>query len=247
MPRKAREKSSTKIYHVMLRGINGQSIFEDDEDNEKFLQTLDYYKKACEFKLYGYCLMGNHVHILLKVGKDELEQIFRRIGSSYVYWYNCKYNRSGHLFQDRFKSEVVEDDAYFVTVLRHIHQNPITACICKFLDEYKWSSYNRYIDKQGIVDYDFALNIIGDENFVKFMSEIRDDRCLELEAKRKRLTDEELIREIEKNFDIKAMMIQNEPRDKMEQILKSILEWEGVSTRLLSRVTGVSTNIIWRL
>ena len=67
MPRAARKKSSTGIYHVMLRGINGQPIFLDDEDNEKFLQTLKECKAVSEFELYGYCLMGNHLHLLLRV------------------------------------------------------------------------------------------------------------------------------------------------------------------------------------
>lgn len=246
MPRKAREKSSTNIYHVMLRGINRQTIFEDDEDNEKFLQILDDFKKICEYKIYGYCLMGNHVHLLLKEGKEELDKIFKRIGTSYVYWYNWKYNRCGHLFQDRFKSEVVEDDKYLVTVLRYIHQNPIKAGICETLDEYKWSSYNEYINKDGIVNYDFVLGIIGVENFCEFMNEKSDEICLEI-SNGKKIKDDELIKEIEKRFNIKALMIQNDARDKTEQLLKEILGIERVSTRQLSRVTGISTNIIWRL
>lgn len=246
MPRKAREKSSTNIYHVMLRGINRQTIFEDDEDNEKFLQILDDFKKICEYKIYGYCLMGNHVHLLLKEGKEELDKIFKRIGTSYVYWYNWKYSRCGHLFQDRFKSEVVEDDKYLVTVLRYIHQNPIKAGICETLDEYKWSSYNEYINKDGIVNYDFVLGIIGVENFYEFMNEKSDEICLEI-SNGKKIKDNKLIKEIEKRFNIKALMIQNEARDKTEQLLKEILGIERVSTRQLSRVTGISTNIIWRL
>jgi REP element-mobilizing transposase RayT len=71
--------------------------------------------------------MGNHVHILLKVGNEPLEQMMRRICGSYVYWYNKKYQRTGNLFQDRFKSETVENDNYFLIVLRYIHQNPLKA------------------------------------------------------------------------------------------------------------------------
>jgi len=248
MPRVAREKSSTKIYHIMLRGINKQSIFEDDEDYEKFIQTLSDCKQLSGFELYGYCLMGNHVHLLLKIGREELEQIFKRLGSRYVYWYNNKYARCGHLFQDRFKSEAVEDGKYFIKVLRYIHQNPLIAKICDKLEDYRWSSYNDYIRKKGIVDYEYALTIIKEKSFIDFMNEKNHDRCLEFEEKNKRITDVELIIKIEEMFKIKAIMIQNEPRDKMEQLLKRILEEiEGVSTRQLSRVTGVSMNIIWRL
>lgn len=127
MPRKARIESKSGIYHIMLRGINRQQIFEDDEDFEKFLWVLKDVKQLSRFKLYGYCLMGNHIHLLLKPENEPLELIFRRIGSKYVYWYNLKYQRTGHLFQDRFKSEPVENISSFFVVLRYIHQNPVKA------------------------------------------------------------------------------------------------------------------------
>ena len=88
MPRTSRLKSETGIYHVILRGINKQTIFEDDEDSEMFLMTLKQYKSQSQYKLLAYCLMGNHVHLLLKTEKEELGQIFRRIGVSYFYWHN---------------------------------------------------------------------------------------------------------------------------------------------------------------
>ena len=113
MPRAARKKSNSGIYHIMLRGINRQQIFEDDEDNQRFIETLSKYKEECGYSIYAYCLMGNHLHILLKENQQDLTLIFKKIAGSYVYWYNWKYQRSGHLFQDRFKSEPVEDDNYF--------------------------------------------------------------------------------------------------------------------------------------
>ena len=72
----------------MIRGINQQQIFQDDEDNEKFLEVLKDYKVACGFELYGYCLMGNHVHLLIRAVNDKLDRIFKKIGARYVYWYN---------------------------------------------------------------------------------------------------------------------------------------------------------------
>ena len=121
MPRTPREKSPSGIYHIMMRGINRQSIFSDDEDNEKFLTTLSDCKELCGFELYGYCLMGNHVHLLLKEADEDIGQIVKRISSRYVIWFNRKYMRSGHLFQERFKSEAINNDKYFVTILRYIH------------------------------------------------------------------------------------------------------------------------------
>ena len=107
MPRKAREKSESGIYHIMMRGINRQSIFEDEEDYEKFIETLGRYKDQCGYKIFAYCLMGNYVHLLIGVGQEPLEQIMRRVCGSYVYWYNWKYQRVGNLFQVRFRSELM--------------------------------------------------------------------------------------------------------------------------------------------
>ena len=98
MSRKAREKSSTGIYHVILRGINGQIIFKDNEDYKKLIQTINEYKEISGYEIYAFCLMNNHIHLLMKEGKEDLGIVFRRIGASYVYWYNRKYKRRGHLF-----------------------------------------------------------------------------------------------------------------------------------------------------
>ena len=120
MPRTARKKSNSGIYHIMLRGINRQIIFEDDEDRVKFIATLKHYKQKCGFNVFAYCLMDNHVHLIIKVNNESLESIMKRIGVSYVYWYNWKYKRSGHLFQDRYKSEVIEDDSYLLVLSRFL-------------------------------------------------------------------------------------------------------------------------------
>lgn len=123
MPRSARRQSETNLYHVMLRGNGQRHIFQDEEDNEQFIQRLNECKVVSGFEVYAYCLMGNHVHLLLRVNPkgEDLSQIFRRFGARYVYWYNAKYRRIGQLFQDRYKSEVVEDEAYMLTVLRYIY------------------------------------------------------------------------------------------------------------------------------
>lgn len=196
MPIKARKKSESGIYHIILRGQNRQIIFEDDEDKEKFLKTPEECKRKSGFELYGYCLMGNHIHLLLHELKDETGIIMRRIGASDVYWYNWKYRRCGHLFQDRYKSEAIETDEYFLTVLRYIHRNPVKAGLVKRMSDYKWSSYDEYISNKGLTDINFALNIV-DENrekavagFAKYHAEQQEDKCLEMEERR-RLTDEE--------------------------------------------------------
>ena len=85
--------------------------------------------------------MGNHVHLLLKEASETIGNIMKRIASSYVYHYNHKYDRVGHLFQERFKSQPVNDFSYFITLLRYIHQNPLKAMLVDSIDEYEWSSW----------------------------------------------------------------------------------------------------------
>ncbi len=253
MPRTARKRSKTGIYHIILRGINKQSIFEDDEDREKLLQTLLRYKEKCEYSIYAYCFMGNHFHLLLKEENEELAQIMRRISGSYVYWYNRKYDRIGNLFQDRFRSEPIETDSYFLTAIRYIHQNPVKVGITSNIKEYKWSSYIEYTAKRKLIDKDYVLKMFDEDYtvaiqaFIKFNNESNDDECLEIEEKKKKISDDELREIIKKQFEIEAWVIQNEPKEEMKVILRRVLEIDGVSTRQLSRVTGISVNIIWKL
>ena len=185
MPRQARKKSKTGIYHIMVRGTNRQTIFEDDEDYEKFIDTIRKVKEKSGFKIYGYCLMGNHVHLLLHEGNESISLSMQRICSSFVYWYNWKYDRYGHLLQERFKSEVVESESYLITVLRYIHQNPIKAGIIDSIEGYRWSSYREYLEKENIIDTEIILKLFSmkrekaKKEFDKYMKETNEDMCLE--------------------------------------------------------------------
>ena len=147
MPRKARKLSSTNIYHVMIRGNRKQDIFLEDEDRFRFTKILKKVKQKGEYELFAYCLMNNHVHLLIKEKDEQLSQIMKRINVSYVTYFNQKYRQIGHLFQGRFKSEPIEDETYLLTVLSYIHNNPLNAFIVKNLEEYPWSSYCLYAKK----------------------------------------------------------------------------------------------------
>lgn len=252
MPRRAREKSESGIYHIILRGHNRQTIFEDNEDKEKFLKTLSDCQGKSGFGIYGYCLMGNHIHLLLHEMEEELGIIMRRIGASYVYWYNRKYKRCGHLFQDRYRSEAVEDDAYYLTVLRYIHRNPVKAGLVRKMPDYKWSSYNDYIDNSGITDIDFTLNMINEdrvrakEEFIIYHKEQTEDKCLEMEESF-RLTDEEAEDIIRKKYDAASgMQLRSFEREKRDRCLRELKE-EGLSTRQIERITGINRSIILKI
>ena len=248
MPRSARKPSATGIFHVVQRGLDQQVIFRDDEDRRKYLSILRDCRELCGFELYAYCLMGNHAHILLKPVDESLELIFKRIAGRYVYWYNAKYARSGHLFQDRFKSEPVESENYFLTVLRYIHQNPMKAGLCKHPSDYIYSSYNEYIDGIGITDSDFAYSLISKEDFESIHMELTSDKCLDLdESAVIRVTDEQAKKIIEKYSKCKSVAefqrLDSGKRDKFIKIFKD----KNISIRQISRLTGVSFNVVKKI
>ena len=192
MPRCARRKSATDTYHVMLRGINRQDIFRDDEDYRRFLTTLSDCKKISTFELYAWCLMPNHIHLLIHTQTEPIDLIVKRIGSRFVWWYNMKYERVGHLFQDRFKSEPVEDDAYFLTVLRYIMQNPMKAGLETAPGTWPWSSYAHYNgQKDFLTDTAFADGFFPNrEALLAYLCRKNEDRAMDERPKAVHITDE---------------------------------------------------------
>lgn len=251
MPRGARVKSSSGVYHVMMRGIGRQDIFHDAEDRERFIETLVRFKRVSKYKVYGYCLMDNHIHLLIKEEKEAISQSIKRIGVSYVYWFNAKYERYGTLFQGRFKSENVEDERYLLVVLRYIHQNPLKAGLVSKPAGWAWSSYNEYLSRYPLlVDTDFVLDLLHPhrkeavEIFLKFMAEENEDKCLEYEDGKRKKSDEEVRRAVQKlvrSDDILA--IEKMSRDERNKVIR-VLREENVSVRQLARVTGLGRRVI---
>lgn len=237
----------------MIRGINQQNIFSVDEDDEKFIAILAKYHKKSEYEIYAYCLMGNHVHLLIKEGREALPNVMKRIGTSYVSWYNWQYNRKGHLFQDRYKSEPVEEDAYFMTVLRYIHQNPLKAGLTDDIAAYQWSSYNEYINQPKIVNIEFALKMFHQESnkaierFKRFNQESNNDQCLEMPTKRETLSDKEVRHLVLSKYHIELVTLQNAPTITQDKVLKYLKELDGCSLRQVSRLTGLTVNKIFRV
>ena len=111
MPRQVRQISKSQIYHVITRGNERRNIFLDDEDKKRFMDILCEKKRDKEYVLYAFCLMDNHVHLIIREGTDTISRIMKRINTGYAYYFNKKYKRVGHVFQDRFKSEAIESEA----------------------------------------------------------------------------------------------------------------------------------------
>ena len=245
MPRGARKVYENGLYHIMLRGINQQRIFEDAEDYAQFLRCLKEYQQICEYRLYAWCLMPNHVHLLIKPEKEPLGTIFRRLGASFVYWYNAKYGRSGHLFQDRYKSEPVANEGYFFTLIRYIHQNPVKAGLCETPADYPYSSFARYFDADSMIDSEKVLSVMDRATFWQINLTPTQKPCMDVsETPRKRLTDDQAIKIMRKASGCDgAVEFQTLPPDKRDRTLKLLLE-KGASIRQTSRLTGISIGIV---
>ena len=248
MPRKAREKGSSGIYHLMARGINKQNIFIDDFDRQKFLDFILKFNENSDCIIYGYCLMNNHIHLLFHEKEGNISDFMKKVNGSYAQYFNNKYERVGHLFQGRFKSEPVDTEQYLHTVLRYIHQNPLKAGLVDNIELYKWSSYGEYIGKPQIVDVDFILGIYNSERskaieyFDRFSRENNNDQCLESEEKIK-LSDQELF-EVLNKYNIDINQIYELCREERNKIIRRIKKINGVTIRQISRITGLSKSLI---
>ena len=156
-------------YHVTARGNHRNDIFKDEEDFVHYLtlmkETLEYYIYD-KYVIISYCLMDNHVHLLIKTEEKPLGQFIGRINSKYAKYYNKKYNYIGHLFQDRYFSELIESDSQMLETSRYIHLNPVRAKMVEKPENYEWSTYSMYIgkDKEKLICSDTLLSYFNNKN-----------------------------------------------------------------------------------
>lgn len=246
MPRQARRKSSTGIYHALLRGIDKRDIFMDNDDKMRFLDNIEQAQEIANFTLHGFCLMSNHVHFLLEENSEEIGRSIKRVAVRYVGWHNNKYDRIGHLFQNRFKSEPVETEDSLYRVLRYIHQNPVKAGIVKAASEYPWSSYNNYIEaysgRPSFVDTSKVMDLFKTATeFESYMSAQNDDETLEYNPEKKP-SDITFKKVIGKKYGVACIAgLTRVERDKMIRQISAELD---ISIRQLSRVLDVGKSVV---
>ncbi|OGX16028.1 MAG: hypothetical protein A2166_05275 [Omnitrophica WOR_2 bacterium RBG_13_41_10] len=151
MPRGTRILLDKVCYHIINRGNQKQNLFLEESDFEKYLQLLKHYKKKYTFKLFGYCLMPNHIHLILQPKQSEkLIKFMQGITQTYSIWFNKKYKKVGRLWQGRFKSMVVQKDNYFLECIYYIETNPVRANLVLSPLNYLWSSYrDRVLGNKG--------------------------------------------------------------------------------------------------
>lgn len=169
MPRAARIKDPEAIYHVMSRSISEFDLFPDNSDKEHFLDLTKKFKEKFHCKIYGYCLMSNHYHLIVDTCGFDISKFMKSLNQTYVKYINKKYNRRGHLLTERFNSKIINSTAYMLTLSAYIHNNP------KDIEgysgrefEYPYSSMGIYLEKQKdkreLVDTEFILGCINENN-----------------------------------------------------------------------------------
>ena len=253
MPRNHRSFSRSKVYHIIIKGLDDADIFYDNEDRVIFLEKIKYSKYKFKYQVYAYCLMTNHVHMVIKVDNDNLSKAIQSLNIRYSRYFNKKYDRKGNFIQNRFFSKNIENQKYFLDVCRYIHRNPEKAGIEKAYN-YRWSSYHEYLEKEDIINKKILMYYLENniENNIKYTNE--DEKI----AEKKNLADFEMITSIKDDelIDIiKKEFKLNSPdeivkyfKNKDNQInLRELKDIGGISQRQISRVTRVNREVIRRV
>lgn len=210
MARKPRIQFEGAFYHIIVRGNQRQDIFLDEADRRQYLERLQRYKNKCDFLLYAYVLMTNHVHLLIETPKDPISRIMQMINFTYTQYFNKKYGKVGHLFQGRYKSYLCDKDNYLLSLLRYIHNNPVRAGLAEDAGAYAWSSNADYLKgTKGIVDTDKVLRLFSENpgiarrKYAEFMTEGEPDKGLSPYAAHEQqiVGDERFIEEVEKRVE----------------------------------------------
>ena len=249
MVRQQRLGCESNIYHVVARGVGRQIIFEDDTDRFKFLGYLREFGESGVI-LHAWCLMDNHIHLLARGPIATISSSMGLLLGSYAQWFNLRHGRAGHLFQNRFDSECVESDAYFLTVVRYIHQNPLKAGLATSC-AYRWSSYAEYFGHAGICDTSFALGMLGGrEGFKSFHECLPDESCLDIRSGRSKtrgLSNEEALLTAQEIVGVDGLAaVAAFERSRRDELLRRMCQ-AGLTIRQIERFTGIPKSTVQRV
>ncbi len=211
----------------------------------RFLSVIRQYGEMSGFRVFAYCLTGNRVHMLLQADEEPIDLVMKRIGTRYSVWFNTEYGRVGHLFQDRYRSEAIHDDSYYLTVLRYILNNPVKAGICARAEEYPYSSAREYDtgERTGMTDTAFAETITGGHDaLMEFLTEPNEDVCMD--DTRGRINDREAVELLRKTAGKKDLTVCKRAAAKDPDKFIPMLREAGLSIRQISRTTGLTVGIV---
>lgn len=245
MARLPRIHSQSGYFHITVRGVGKQILFEEKSDYLRYLHLLKRFSIETKVNICAYCLMENHVHLLVYDRGENLALFMKKLGVAYSYYFNQKYERTGHLFQGRYVSVPIESDDFLLTVFRYILNNPRKAGICSAAD-YPWSSYRKYGNQNSFVDTMVLQEMLGSfEEYAAFIDAKYDDEEFETPNDAVQ-NDEWAIEIIRKTLNIESgTVLQSYVRQRRDQALR-ILKEKGLTIRQIERLTGISKSVIQR-
>lgn len=241
MARQSREISESGYYHVMLRGTGKRRLFEDDLDREAFLHFTEASMDRYGVTVIAWCLMDNHVHLVLLDENRKLSGAMASLCTSYAKYVNERTGSVGHVFENRFKSKPIEDDSYLLVAIRYVHCNPAKAGICDTAN-YRWSSYHEYLSPRGtdkcLAETSRILGMLGSSDAFERLHVLDIDPSYDFDL-RQRLNDEKAY-EVAKNL-LGAEELRELARQSREDRRAPIrrLHEAGLSVRQIQRITGV--------
>ena len=247
MPRKPRIEIAG-YYHIVNRGVEQRVIFKEDEDYKKFEELLCTYAPSYGVTIHNYCLMSNHYHLLIEIEDGNLSKFMRQINMNYAIYFNKKYKRSGHLWQGRFKSWYVTDEAYLYTLILYIEQNPLKAKIVKRVEEYQYSTAHYFLSEEPIPiclkDSYMAQNYQNDKEAIEaFLYSPIDSSILQRLKRGASLVEAPNIDKRPKEEDLKAIFENitdiKERNSKIVQAYK-----DGFSQHMMAKVLGLSQSTV---
>jgi len=175
MGRLARSINKSGFFHVMSQGLDKSYIFKEEQEKEKYLSLLKRYYKKYHVKLISYCIMNNHVHLLFYTNDIlEVSKYMKAVNTVYGKYYNKKYERIGFVYRNRFKSQYINNERYLLYCIKYIHMNPVKAGMVIDESEYKYSSYNDYINKNGFVDDEVIKMVFNNYDYLHTFRQIED-------------------------------------------------------------------------
>ena len=166
MARRPRVHSPGLLYHVIVRGNHRRKTFLDERDYQAYLDRLAHYRRRFAVRIYAYCLMPNHVHLLAEVSSAPLSKFMQGLQQSYTQHFNRRHRKTGHLFQGRYHAIVCDKDEYLLSLVRYIHLNPVRAKLVRRPEQFRYSGHREYAERDGakIVDPAFVLKLVGGAN-----------------------------------------------------------------------------------
>ncbi len=248
MPRRKREESPIRVYHVLFRGLNLQDLFVDDEDRERLKRMLaDPGIGPCVW-LLAWCFMDNHVHLLLQCDLEDLSSYAMVLQSTYARQFNERHGRTGALFGESFYSEPAKTESHMLAALRFIHQNP-NATESDGFRTYKWSSYREYLDGAEVVATDLCGGMFENAGAYKRFHDSEEDRGFFLDVGARRfacMSDEEAGKYAERVMKGNPMSsLRQMPRSYRDELLCRLKE-AGMQGRQIARITGLSATTVCR-